>query len=176
MRIRPQIARLNEPLPGGLRARLLAIPTASAGQRVPVVPVVPLPEALRERLLGLGTLAGREIPFTIRNPRYVVVASYLLAMLTFLTIGDPVAWSSEVATVVQTEVGVIGRRLEVGARSLYGRAEEETRSRLIEVRATVDGSIAAVRSTVDHTLNNVGRLLPVDTNTDDSTDEETDHD
>jgi hypothetical protein len=82
-----QAARVRLPLPASLRSNLHAIAAREPGAVLAFpVPRVPLPEGLADRLRAIA--AGRPAPPEwVRNPRYALAASALLALLLgpFLT-------------------------------------------------------------------------------------------
>lgn len=55
----------------------------------------PLPDPLAERLRAIPSSERRQPPIWIRQTRYAAAASYLLVVLTYLTIGNPVAAARE---------------------------------------------------------------------------------
>ncbi|HYG64171.1 MAG TPA: hypothetical protein VEL74_16465, partial [Thermoanaerobaculia bacterium] len=75
-----------------LRQRLESIPSSGAARvvRFPL-PRVPLPDRLRERLRDIPRQAeAPRPPAWVLHPRYAVAASYLLAVLLTLALGDSV--------------------------------------------------------------------------------------
>jgi hypothetical protein len=77
-----QAAAVRLPLPASLRPRLQGIAARESGVVLPFpVPRVPLPEGLAARLRSIAP-AGRPVPPEwVRNPRYALAASALLALL-----------------------------------------------------------------------------------------------
>lgn len=75
-------ARVRLPMPEGLRNRLRSIAEPEPGAVLPFpVPRVPMPEALAGRLRSIAPPARQAPPEWVRDPRYAVAASALLALL-----------------------------------------------------------------------------------------------
>jgi hypothetical protein len=77
-----QAAGVRLPVPERLRQRLGAIPAPEPGAVLPFpVPRMPMPDALAGRLRSIAAPARPAPPEWVRDPRYAVAASALLALL-----------------------------------------------------------------------------------------------
>jgi hypothetical protein len=142
------------PISDRLRRRLELIPSSGVARVVPFpLPQAPLPDRLRERLRAIPLQAAepRRPPSWILQPRYAVAASYLLAVLLTLALGDPVTRGRQAVehleeTFVQPLQSVESRGLE-RLRSLEDRTLErygETRRGLEESFSTLGFRVTAI--------------------------------
>lgn len=149
------------PISDRLRRRLESIPSSGAARvvRFPL-PQAPLPDRLRERLREIPRQAeAPRPPAWILHPRYAVAASYLLAVLLTLALGNPMerarqamdALSQELAAPIH-RAGSAGReRLEALGElqeELQEELQDETRARYGDARRSLEESFSTFGSRV----------------------------
>lgn len=158
-------AAFKVPLPARLRSKLRAIPGSigdvgdvgdvNPGPRLPL-PQAPLPDPLRDRLRGLARRPAprpdpRPIPAWVRTSRYAVAASYLMAVLTGFTVGNPVQLGRQAAHRVSS---VVNAQLTVGRERLDA-WEDNVRDRVGETRRSLEDSLGSL----DHRVNELSQSL-----------------
>ena len=148
-------AAFKIPLPAGLRSKLRGIPAAtSPGPRLPL-PQAPLPDPLRNRLRGLARRPAP--PAWVRTSRYAVAASYLLAVLVSLTVGNPVQLGRQAANRMSHAVS---ERLDEG-RERLDVWEDTVRERYGETRRSLEDSLDSLDHRVDELSKSLRSLEPL---------------
>lgn len=140
-----QTARVRLPLPTSLRSSLHAIAAREPGAVLAFpVPRVPLPEGLADRLRAIAPAGRPAPPEWIRNPRYALAASALLALLLgpFLT-----------GAADRGRQALSAAKLEV--RPLLDRAETGGRRELEKVRRTAAATYDTARESLADSLRRI---------------------
>ena len=136
---------IRQPLPEGLRSRLLAIPEEVSQEpgSWPSVPQQPLPRALRRRLLQIPESSRRPSapPEWLLNTRYAAAASLLLAAVTMSAFGNPVSRGQETAGVVTQIV-----------KGTYTALRDKSTTALSATGESVQSSYASTRQSVLNTV------------------------
>lgn len=134
-------AAFKAPLPSRLRSKLHAIPgAAEPGPRLPL-PQAPLPDPLRDRLRGLARRPLRqEPPAWVRTSRYAVAASYLMAVLMGLAVGNPLQLGRQAAHRVSS--AVTAQLTE--SRERFDVWEDTVRERVVETRRSLEDSLGSL--------------------------------
>ncbi len=148
-------AGVRLPLPERLRANLKAIAAPEPGAVLPFpVPRAAMPEALAGRLRSIASAGRPAPPEWVRNPRYAVAASALLALLLgpFLSVGA--GRGLEALGAVRAEVAPLLRH-----------TREEGREEIEKVRSSAAEAYGAARRSLARSADSLhgwsGRLSTV---------------
>lgn len=143
------------PLPAGLQRKLQAVAAPEPGAVLPfAVPRLPVPDALAVRLRGIARPAAparptqQAPPEWVRNPRYAVAASALLALLLGPFLSDAAHRGIRVLGSVQEQVSPLLQRTEQGGKEEIGKL----RSTAATVYGEARQSIATYLGHLDHGL------------------------
>lgn len=119
----------RQPLGDRLRQRLRQLPEQEDQRSLafPQLPMLPLPPGLERRLQRIARAAvrGAELPIWIRNPRFAVAASYVLALLFTASVGNPAAWGQSAADRLD-RVGAAIESVQSSGRQTWLDVEEKT--------------------------------------------------
>lgn len=97
-----QKTRLERHIEGCERCR----ETVAALQSFVEAAQMPLPDRLSQKLRAIPSNEKRRPPIWVRQTRYAAAASYLLIVLTYLTIGNPVALAREKLGPIQRNAAI----------------------------------------------------------------------
>ena len=146
------------PLPGGLRESLRAIAGSEPGAVLPfAVPRLPVPDTLARRLRDIAppATARPALPEWVRNPRYAVAASALLALLLAPLLQAAAPRGVQVVGTVEAEVGPVLQRTEERGRA----GAEELRLTAAETFARARRSFESSLSLVDQGVSGLSNWL-----------------
>lgn len=139
------------PISDRLRRRLESIPASSVAPVLSFpLPAAPLPDRLRQRLQAIprSSEAPRRPPTWILDPRYAVAASYLLAVVLTLALGDPVTQGRRaVERLTQTLERPLQQAETEGRRHLRS-LEDLTSTRYVEAQRSFTSSLETLSSRV----------------------------
>jgi hypothetical protein len=140
-----QSARVRLPLPASLRSNLRAIAAREPGAVLAFpVPRVPLPGGLADRLRAIAPAGRPAPPEWVRNPRYALAASALLALLLGPLMGGAAHRGRQALSAAKMEVSPLLDRAETG-----GRRELET------VRRTAAATYDTARESLAESLHRI---------------------
>jgi hypothetical protein len=132
------------PLPAGLRKNLRAIAGPEPGAVLPfAAPRLEVPDSLARRLRGIATPARPALPEWVRNPRYAVAASALLALLLAPLLQAAAPRGVQVVGAVEAEVSPVLRRTQELRRDAEA-AYDATRRSFASSLALADRGISRV--------------------------------
>lgn len=133
-----QAARVRLPLPASLRHDLKRIANRESGAVLPFpVPRLPLPEGLAVRLRAIPPAGRPAPPEWVRNPRYALAASALLALLLGPFLTGAADRGRQALSVARAEVSPLLDHAETGGR----RELEKLRSTAAATRESVAASL-----------------------------------
>jgi hypothetical protein len=135
------------PLPAGLRGNLRAIAGPEPGAVLPfAVPRLAVPDTLAQRLRGIALPARPAPPEWVRDPRYAVAASALLALLLAPLLQAAAPRGVQAVDAVQAEVSPVLRR-----------TEERGLEKAEELRLTAADAYAKARRSFESSLGLIDR-------------------
>jgi anti-sigma factor RsiW len=137
------------PLPAGLRSKLRAIPGATVDSPRFPMPQAPMPTHLRERLRQVRQ-ERPPLPVWVRSSRYAVAASYLLAVLTGVLLGNPVEAARRVDHAVRPRVEHAIERVEGHGLQRLDDLKSAVRERYGATRSSIEQSLGSLEQGFEH--------------------------